>query len=585
MELRRLSVLLAAAALWGCGPGTAAKAVRGDAPTAGGAAGGTCGDEPAPWVIDLPEDRANQLETEIKKGGVVLVKYDCQELKIVRGCDVNGAASYSYSGLTYEAKHKELEDADSAQMALSGGSSFAAKFEADYKSGAMLRIDYASIGRQTTTTEVISRDMLTGSKCGEVTHFVGAMDVGAYSLSSGAAADINAAAEVFGRGASGSSSSKVQNRARGGNPGSCRKASPDDPSPPNDCRSPLWIQLFPIDAASAKSASGPPPRRPPRSYGPFGMSCPSGKVMDSTGSCRSKSSGTAYACSPGNATECAEQCDKGSPQSCARIGYMHEKGEGIPQSDAKAFAAYKKACDSGDLEGCTGLGYMLSKSDKPEDKAQSVGVFRKACEGGSGRACSGLGQQARLRRDWAAASKEFDRGCRLGYTRACYYAGYALIRLDQDEARALALMERACYGGDERGCLAAGSMYSQGSGGKKDSALGSKLTGRGLVALQGECNEKKSESCEVLGDYYNGRYGKTIPQGEKALEYYGKACGAGQEDACWEAGLIYEGGLGGVKKDPAKAKSSFDVACTKGYDDACKKAGKKAPPAPPKPPR
>lgn len=572
-----------AGALWGCGPGTAAKAVRSDAPTAGEAMGTKCGDEPAPWVIDLPDERANQLETEVKKGGVVLVKYDCQELKIVRGCDVAGAAPYAYSGLAFEAKHKELEDTDSAQVALSGGPAAVAKFEADYKNGAMLRIDYAAVGRQTTTTDVISRDMLSGPKCGEATHFVGAMDVGAFILSSAAAADINAAAEAFGKGASAGSTSKVKNRARGGNPSSCRKAGPDDPNPPSDCRSPLLVQLFPIDEAQKTKKRSRSPKSS-RSAAPFGVSCPPGRVLDASGSCRAKSSAKAFVCNPEDARECIEQCDKGNPQSCALAGYMYEKGEGVKEDEKKAFAAYKKACDNGELDGCTGLGYILSKADDPEQQRQSIGVLRQACERGSGRACSGLGQQARIRRDWEGAYKEFDRGCRLGYTRGCYYAGYALIRLDRDADKALALMERACYGGDERGCLAAGSMMSQGNGGKKDASAGEKLTEQGVAALVKECEAKKSDSCEVLGDFYNGRYGKVEPQGEKAAEYYAKACTAGHEDSCWEIGLIYESGMGGAKKDSSKAKRYFESACTKGHDEACKKAGKKSPSAPPRPP-
>lgn len=573
------SVLPVVVVAMGCGPGTAAKAVRGDAPTAGGAIGGKCGDEPAPWVIDLPDERANQLETEVKKGGIVLVKYDCQELKIVRGCDVNQGASYAYTGLSYEPKHKELEDVDDAQVALSGGPAVAAKFEGEYKNGAMLRIDYVAVGRQLTATEVVTRNMLSGPKCDEVTHFVGAMDVGAFTLSSGAAADIGAAAEAFGRGGSASSSSKVANKARGGNPSSCKKAGPDDPAPPNDCRSPLQVQLFPVEKAPTTDApaGSRPPRPPGPSASPYRASCPPDRVVDAGGSCRPKSSGKAYACNGTDAAECNAQCSAGSPQSCAILGHIYEKGEGVNADEKKASTFYKKACDAKDIDGCTGLGYMMSKSSNADEQRQSVGILRQACDAGNGRACSGLGQQARLRRDWTTASKEFDRGCRLNYSRGCYYAGVALVRLDKEPERALWNFERACKGGDERGCLAAGSYLVQGTAGRKDPNEGNKLISRALNALQIECTEKKSESCEVLGDFYNGKYGKAAPQAAKALEFYEKACSEGQADACFEAGLIYEGGVGGVKKDAGKAKGSYEKACAKGYGDACKKAGKPVP--------
>lgn len=542
--------------------------------------GGKCGDEPAPWVIDLPEERANQLETEMKAGKIVVVKYDCQELKIVRGCDVKNAASYAYSGLSFEPKHKELEDADSAELSLSGGPAIAAKFQADYKNGAVLRIDYAAVGRQVTTTEIVYRDMLEGPKCGEATHFIGAMDVGAYTLSSGAAADIGAAADAFGRGGSVGSTSKVQNRARGGSPKACKQATADDTAPPSECRSPLLVQLFPIERGSAAGAGGSSKKHRPTSGAPFQESCPPGKVMDASGSCRAKSSAASYACSGTDVSECSQQCDKGNPQSCAVLGYMYEKGDGTKEDAAKAAVAYKKACDASNLDGCTGYGYMLSKSDKPADQSQAASVLRTACERGSGRACSGIGQRARIKRDWAAALKEFERGCGLGYTRACYYAGSALLRLDKDEGKALQLMQRACAGGDERGCLAAGSMLIQGSGGKKDPEYGKKLTARGVEALKAECEKKSSESCEVLGDFYSGRYGKAAPQGKEAAEFYSQACNGGQEDACYEAGMLFESGAGGAGKDPSKARSNFDKACNGGHEDACKKVGRK--PSPPK---
>lgn len=576
-----IGTLPVAIGVFGCSAGSAAKAVRGDAPTAGGAMGAKCGDEPAPWVIDLPDERANQLETEVKKGGIVLVKYDCQELKIVRGCDVTAGVSYAYTGLSYEPKHKELEDADAAQIALSGGPAGVAKLGADYKNGSMLRIDYVAVGRSLTATEVVTRNMLSGPKCAEATHFVGAMDVGAFTLSSGAAADMGVVAEAFGKGGNASSSSKVANKARGGNPSACRKANPDDSSPPNECRSPLQVQLFPIDAATTDATTPPRPPRAPGQSSPYAATCPPGRVMDGSGSCRAKATVKAYTCTGKDAAECNTQCQAGSAASCALLGHIYEKGEGVTADEKKALGFYKKSCDERDIDGCTGLGYMLSKSDNPDDKRQSVGILRQACDAGNGRACSGLGQQARLRRDWATAAKEFDRGCRLNYSRGCFYAGVALTHVDQDPAKALWNFERACKGGDERGCLAAGSYLTQGTAGRKDPAEGSKLTSRALNALQIECTERKSESCEVLGDYYLGKYGKASPQGAKALEFYEKACSEGQADACWEMGNIHEAGLGGVKKDAGKAKGAFAQACAKGYEDACKKGGA----TPPKPPK
>jgi len=564
-----------------CGPSIASK-VRSDAPTMGGTSGGTCGDEPAPWVIDLPEDKANQLETEMKKGGLVLVRYDCKEFKIVRGCDVQLGGDYGYSGLSFKSKHKELEDKDSLALNLSGGPAFAAKMSAEFERGSIFRIDYASVGRLTTTTEIVSPAMLRGQKCSEATHFVAAMDLGAYILVSGAAADIAASALILGQGGKAGTTSKVKNQSMGGDAEACKKATVDDQSPPAGCRTPLLVQLFPIEKASRGGAPSPPPpsARPP---GLRSIVCPPGKVPDELGSCRSKDTVASYVCAPGELAECRTQCDKGNPQSCAILGHMFEKGEGTKADMRAAEAAYKAACAKKDANGCTGLGYVYSKSDDPKLKEESTKIFTEACNEGNGRACSGLGHQALVRRDLDGALRQFDRGCRLGYTRACFYAGRSLARSGRDDT-AYINFRRACSGGDNRGCLAAGSYLIGGVGPIKNPEEGAKLQERGLAALGTDCKKDVNDSCEVLGDFYAGRYGKGTPKGELAAEHYEKACGGGQGDACWDVALIYDTGLGGAKKDPAKATKYFGIACDKGNNNACAKVGKKAPSGPSAPP-
>lgn len=588
-------VALAGTAL-GCGPGTAAKAVRGDAPNAGSALGGACGDEPAPWVIDLPDSVANQLETDMGRGNVVLVNYDCESFKIVRGCEVVGAASYAYGGLEGDAKSIEMADSDSLSLNLSGGPMFAAKMESELERGNVFRIDFLPSGTLTTTTDVITRGMLRGDKgkCAKATHFVGSINVGAYTLSSGAAADIGVAAEVFGQGANAKSSSKVKNQLSGGSSAACKGASRDDRTAPKDCRNLLFVQLFPIDEGPQPGPGAPPTRAsrpPPPPPGVFVPKCPPGFVAADGGRCVKKTSGTAFACSSGDVGECRSQCDKGNARSCATLGFMYEKGQGVSENPASARMAYEKACDKGDIDGCTGLAYIFSKSDDAALKAKSTAVFEKACARGSGRACSGLGQQARFRRDLEGASKSFDRACSLGYTRGCFYGGNALTRLGRDETKQLSLYRRACFGGDERGCLAAGSLIGQGVGGEKDLTESQRLVNMGLKTLEQECDKNQFESCEIIGDFYQGKYGRRAPQAKEALPFYDKACRGGLEDACNEIALMYENGGVGVPRDARKARDYFGMACDKGESSACAKVGRKAPqglgspPGPPGPPR
>jgi hypothetical protein len=577
MTLLRCILLSSAFVAVGCGPSIASN-MRSDPQGVNDAMGGKCGEVPAPWVIDLPEAEANQLEREMKGGKLVLVNYNCKELTLVRGCDV-AMGDYDYGGLEYEAKHREMLDSDEAGLALSGGPAFSAKLKTEFERGSVFRLDYSAAGRLATTTEILTRDMLKGDskRCDKATHFVAAMDFGAYVLSSGAAAKIGMAAEMFGQGATVGSNSEVKNQAQGGQPENCKKATGDDRDAPPGCKVPLLVQLYPIDAASpGERPSGPPPRPPPGSYRP---TCPPGRVIDENGTCREKSKAKNYICAPGDVNDCRAQCSANNPVSCAILGRMLEKGEGTKEDMKGAESAYEKACDRGVSSGCTGLAYVWSKSDDASLKARSTEAFAKGCVKGDGRACSGLGQQARIRHDYDAALVQFEKGCKKGYARACFYAANILVRQNKDEEMAKSLFRKACAGSDDRGCLATGS-YLQASGDKGEAA---RLVSTALKHLTADCDARKAESCEVLGDFFNGRYGKGAVQGEKAAGFYDKACAGGQEDACLEVAMIYEKGTGGAKPNPGKAKEYFAKACDKGADAACSKVGRKAPAPPPGP--
>jgi TPR repeat protein len=574
MTLHRFILLSSAFAALACGPSVASN-VRQEPQSMNDAMGAKCGEVPAPWVIDLPDAEANQLEREMKSGKLVLVNYDCKVLTPVRGCDV-ALGDYDYGGLEYEAKHREMLDSDEAGLALSGGPAFNATLKAEFAQGAVFRLDYAAAGRLATTTEIVTRDMLKGDKarCDKATHFVAAMDLGAYVLTSGAAAKIGMAAEIFGRGGKAGSNSEVKNQAQGGEPENCKKAGEDDKEGPAGCKVPLLVQLYPIDPPSAgERAATPPPRPPPGSYRP---TCPSGRVVAENGACQPKSKAKNYICTPGDVSDCRAQCAADNAPSCAILGRMLEKGEGTVEDMKGAGVAYGKACDKGISEGCTGLAYVWSKSDDASLKAKSTETFKKGCAKGDGRACSGLGQQARIRKDYDEALVQFEKGCKKGYARACFYAANILNRQNKDEGKATSLFKKACAGSDDRGCLAVGN-YLQAEGEKSDAA---KLIASAVKHLTADCDQKKAESCEVLGDFFNGRYGKGSVAGEKAAGFYEKACAGGQEDACLEVATIFEKGTGGAKPNPEKAKEYFGKACDKGLDAACSKVGRKAP-APP----
>jgi hypothetical protein len=95
-----------------------AKAVRADQPSAKDAMGGKCTsptEDAEPWVIDLKADNRGALKAAMDKG-VVVVSYDCKELKILRSCQVRG--NYEYSGSRFNEDKIRLKDADTVRSKL-----------------------------------------------------------------------------------------------------------------------------------------------------------------------------------------------------------------------------------------------------------------------------------------------------------------------------------------------------------------------------------------------------------------------------------------------------------------------------------
>ena len=84
-------------------------------------------------------------------------------------------------------------------------------------------------------------------------------------------------------------------------------------------------------------------------------------------------------------------CAAGEASGCASLGYLHDRGTGVPKDQAKAAALYRKSCDLGGRDGCRNLGVSYQKGEGvPKDNAKAREAFRKACEGGDVGACGEL---------------------------------------------------------------------------------------------------------------------------------------------------------------------------------------------------
>ncbi|HEY5947434.1 MAG TPA: hypothetical protein VIV40_18150, partial [Kofleriaceae bacterium] len=194
-----------------------------------------------------------------------------------------------------------------------------------------------------------------------------------------------------------------------------------------------------------------------------------------------------------------------------------------------------QACKANDLDGCTGQATLYSKGQGvPRDDAKAETMFNEACVKGIGRACSGLGQRMRLKGDIKGSLPLFNRGCTLGYARACFYHASFGLKAGLPEAVALRSFERACMGRDLRGCL--GASVTAKAGDEAAQKRAPMYLDLGLKGLERACTANDGEACNTLGDYQSGKYDPALHDADKAKAYYEAACKAGQTDACAPSG-------------------------------------------------
>lgn len=99
--------------------------------------------------------------------------------------------------------------------------------------------------------------------------------------------------------------------------------------------------------------------------------------------------------------------------------------------------------------------------------------------------------------------------------------------VDKDEAKAIALYDRACTMQNAMGCMSAGHLYEYGRGAKKDEA-------RAATLYKRSCEMKYPAGC------YNYALlveeGRGVPKDDlEAARYYDMACAAGAKQACQKA--------------------------------------------------
>ncbi|AKT42873.1 tetratricopeptide repeat protein [Chondromyces crocatus] len=588
------SLVLSLPALSGCGAGAPAEAIRPTAPTSSEALGeAECRDVSEggePLVVDWKPDQRGELELAMGEG-VAVVAYSCDGIKLLKDCRIDG--SYGFLGMTRKEQVVRLQNADElrANLPLSGAS-----LGGELARGSSLDIAMIMIGRAKTTWSAPTEADLQGEgkACAGATHFVRSATLGAFAVDTGSNAKVRAAAEIFGAGASGGSTSDKQVQSKEGDLKDCAKASPKDGSPPSQCGAPIRLVLQPIvkksDAAPAETAQAP------AEVASTEPTCPKGLVL-ADGKCMAAASAPAYQCEAKNAEECKSQCAKKHPGSCATLGALYMNGQGIERDPARAAEASKTACDGGEAAGCTQLGILTAEgTGVTKDVAASLQLFEKACNAAEAIGCGRLGRAYLtgdgVTADPARAATLLTQGCEGGDDRSCAAAAplYASGKgVQADEARAAAFYKRACDGADAASCDALGQMHETGRGASKNPILASMLYQRGCIrghgdacanqgrlelakpggnadaarrAFQQACTWRSAVGCAVLKAVY-GENRPVMPDvaQQQALR---KSCDSGNTRDCATLGV-----LSVASGNKAGGKIDLDRACTRGDAWAC----------------
>lgn len=601
MAWRALKVLLSMSlVLVACRAGVVGEAVRPVDPKGSAALDGnptkcrsTAG--PAePLVVDWKSDARAELELAMR-GGVVVVRYDCDQLAVLDRCRLDG--SYAFAGVTRKEESVQIVNRDelAANVPLAK-----ATFSAALDRGSSLDIALVMIGKQATTVGSAIRTQLQG-ECDGATHYLRGAYVGAFALRTGTAGKVQAVADIFGAGVKAGSASDRNTATKEGELDACRAATARAEAPPEQCGAAIRLQLEPIGDADSKPSDDKGERSP----------CPSGMAL-SEGKCSAAVASKAHLCDPKDKAECEAQCELGDSGSCYNLGVQREASD--PEG---ALTAYERGCDRGNARACSAAGFawmtrrMQAKDDqaKLDARLKAENRLAQACDRGDAWTCWNTstwylrtGALEVFPRDPSRAMALLRRGCDLGYAPSCSSLAAALMAgkdAPRDVPAALGLLVRGCDGGSAEDCTRLGDTQRQGKLVMKDPAAAvaayrkgcdrggaiacfnagtmlangegvSKDAGAAVAVWSQACNENVAgwDACKSLGQALERGDG-TAKDAERAAVAYQRGCTRG---GCLRAGEIYEKGLG-VTVDLTKAREAYDQGCKRFADaQACKAA-------------
>lgn len=413
------------------------------------------GERDQPLIVDWKPHERTDLEAAMHDG-VAVVHYDCEGVRLLPGCQLDG--SYQYLATSKKEQTIKLETADEiAANVPSLGKSFMGELSASLARGSTLKLAMVLVGKKRTTVAQATTAMLKDPKaCAGATHFVRGAFVGAFALGTDTRGAVSTVAKVV----KANSTSSTFSSYRDGDVAACGEGGAE---PPTGCNGLVRVELVALGSKPVASTPGMDSSAP---------SCPEGLVA-SHGKCTTPgSAGEPYECSGRDPFECLAQCDRNDAASCVNLANLYLVGKRVAKDPAMAVPLLEKACNAGHPKGCGGLGFAHNNGlGVAKNLEKGAALYQRACDAGNAEACSNLGvafgDGKGVAKDESRAATLFRRACDGGEAYACFNLG-VLVHAGRgqkaDDARAAALFVRACQGDVTPACHNAGVHYKEGLG-------------------------------------------------------------------------------------------------------------------------
>ncbi len=230
------------------------------------------------------------------------------------------------------------------------------------------------------------------------------------------------------------------------------------------------------------------------------------------------------------------QCDSGSPLACVILGNFASRGVWpLGKDDAQAVALYGRACSETSTLGCTALGFLHERGlGVPKSYPTAARYYQKACDAADGSGCAALAGMLfagnGFEKDGAKGAAFLDRACDAGEFGACLNLGrryHQGLDVRPDGRQALVLYEKACNGGEADGCELAAAAY-------RDGAFGPVDANRAIALFEKTCASGRASACAGEAQIYDRN------DDEKSALLYKKACELGDGNSCGRVRAVAE---------------------------------------------